>query len=159
LKTEPERSYFRIVIGCYSHREGHWSARDELRATGFQDYQICSLGSRRALMDDGDKSPPDPSDEAVRSGNMRYDPRRLRELEVHVSSACLFDCLCPAPHHHDGSLTRWMTPSQSDVIWRQLREDCPLLMVSADSAQQQIRSSQIQLRHGPTIVQAFNFAG
>jgi hypothetical protein len=32
------------------------------------------------------------------------------------------------------------------------------LMVSADSEKQQIQSSQIQLRHGPAVVQAFNFA-
>ena len=158
MKTESDRRFFRIVIGCYSHRDGHWSARDELGANGLQDCQICSLGSRRALMASGDSILADPPVEAGRIRQTRFHLRQVRELEVHVSSALLFDRLWPAPHNHDGSLAPWMTPAQSGVIWRMLREDCPLLMVSADSAQQQIRSSQIQLRHGPTVVQAFNFA-
>jgi hypothetical protein len=157
LETEPGRTFFRIVIGCYSHREGHGSARDELWAHGLQDHQICSLGSRRALLDEPDASPPHPSAQAQTSGQIRYDLRRVRELEIHVSSATLFDRLWPAPHHHDGSLARWLTQSQSGVIWGKLREDCPLLMVSAASARQQLRSVQIQFRHAPTIVQAFNF--
>jgi hypothetical protein len=158
LETETDRRFFRIVVGCYSHREGHWSARDDLRANGLQDHQMCSLGSRRALMGDEDGNVPDPSVEAASRGQIRYDMRRVRELEIHVSSASLFDRLWPAPHDHDGSLTRWMTPGQSSIVWRKLREDCPLLMVSADTAQQQLQSVQVQFRHGPTVVQAFNFA-
>jgi hypothetical protein len=119
---------------------------------------MCSLGSRRALMGDEDGNLPDPPVEAGKSGQIRYDLRRVRELEIHVSSAFLFDRLWPAPHNHDGSLTRWMTPGQSGIVWRKLREDCPLLMVSADTAQQQLQSVQVQFRHGPTVVQAFNFA-
>jgi hypothetical protein len=51
-----------------------------------------------------------------------------------------------------------MTPSQSDVVWRKLCDDCAFLMVSADSETQQIQSSRIQLKHGPAVVHAFNFA-
>jgi hypothetical protein len=144
LKTDPEVSYFRIVLGCYRHGERHWSAQDELRSTGLQDRQICAFGSRTALND-------------ARSANA-HARRRIRDLEVHVSSAALFDQLWPAPDGVDGSLTLWMTPSQSDVVWRKLCDDCAFLMVSADSETQQIQSSRIQLKHGPAVVQAFNFA-
>jgi hypothetical protein len=44
------------------------------------------------------------------------------------------------------------------IIWRKFCDDRAFLMVSADSDRQQIQSSQIQLRHGPQIVRAFNFA-
>jgi hypothetical protein len=158
MDPEPDRRFFRIVIGCYNHCEGLRLARDELRANGLQDCQMCSLGSRSALITDANGSLSHPLDEAGRSKQIRYDLRQVRELGIHVSSASLFDRLWPSPHDHDGSLTRWMTPAQSHVVWRKLSEDCPLLMVSADSAQQQIQSVQIQFRHGPTVVQAFNFA-
>jgi hypothetical protein len=158
LQTEPERRFFRIVIGCYSHRAWHWSARDELRSNGLQDHQMCSLGSRSALALDGCCQLPSVPVGGSRTGFVEYHPRQVKELEVHVSSTCLFDGLWPVPHDHDGSLTRWMTPAQSSILWRKLCDNYPLLMVSADSAEQQIRSSQIQLRHGPTVVQAFNFA-
>ncbi len=158
METGTDRRFFRIVIGCYSHREGHWSARDELRTNGIKDHQMCSLGSRRALMANADEPLPDPSVEAGENGQIRYSLRRISELEFHVSAVTLFDRLWPMPHNNEGSLTRWMTPGQSGIIWRKLREDCPLLMVSADSAQQQLQSVQVQFRHGPTVVQAFNFA-
>jgi hypothetical protein len=144
LETDPDRSYFRIVLGCYHLGERLRSATDELRSQGLHDRQICSFGSRNALKGADQKA--------------GYPRRRIRELEIHVSSVLLFDQFWPAPHHHDGSLTRWMTLAQSSVVWRKLCDDCALLMVSADSDKQQIQSSQIQLRHGPAVVQAFNFA-
>jgi hypothetical protein len=144
LETHPDRSFFRIVLGCYHHGERLRSAKDELRSQGLHDRQICSFGSCKAL--------------AGTDAQTGYPKRKVRELEIHVSSAALFDQLWPAPHHFDGSLTRWMTPAQSNVVWRKLCEDCALLMVSADSEKQQVQSAKIQLRHGPAIVQAFNFA-
>jgi hypothetical protein len=158
LETEPDGRFFRIVIGCYGHSSGHWSARDDLRANGLQDGQMCSLGSRRALMIDHNSPGERHSGETAGGKRFSYDVRQVREMEIHVSSAPLFDRLWPAPHHHEGSLTWWLTPAQSDVVWRNLIEDCPLLMVSANSAQQQLQSVQVQFRHRPTIVQAFNFA-
>jgi hypothetical protein len=144
LETDPDRSFFRIVLGCYHHGERHRSARDELRSQGLRDRQICSFGSRDALDGTG--------------ASTGYPRRRIGNLEIHVSSVTLFDQLWPPPHHFDGSLTRWMTPAQSNMVWRKLCDDCVFLMVSADSEKQQIQSSQIQLRHGPAVVQAFNFA-
>jgi hypothetical protein len=158
LTMEIDRRFFRIVLACYSPGEGHWSAREDLRANGLQDHQMCSLGSRRTLMADRDGSTAKPFIGMIYSGRLRCTLRRIRELEFHVSAVSLFDSLWPAPHHHDGSLTRWMTPSQSGVVWRNLCEGCALLMVSAESPQQQVKCSQIQLQHGPTVVQAFNFA-
>jgi tRNA nucleotidyltransferase (CCA-adding enzyme) len=146
------------MIGCYRQPEGHWLARAELRANGLQDAQICSMGTRDALLRDREPGIANSSSQDAKGAHIRYAVRRLRELEIHVSSATLFDHLWPSSHHHEDSLTRWMTPAQSGVIWRKLSEDCSLLMVSADFEMQQVRSSQIQLRHGPEVVQAFNFA-
>jgi hypothetical protein len=158
LKTEPERPFFRIVIGCYSRSAAHWSAREDLRSNGLGSHQICSLGSRSALALDANGGMPSTCSEKVGGSAVQYQSRRIRELEIHISSPGLFDSLWPGPYDQDGSLTRWMTATQSDTVWRKLCDDCPLLMVSADSEQQQVRSVQIQLKHGPTIVQAFNFA-
>jgi hypothetical protein len=131
-------------MGCYHHGDRRCSAWDELRSYGLRDHQICSFGSRKALSDAGREE--------------EYQKRRLRQLEVRVSSASLFDQFWPPPYDQDDSLTRWMTPAQSSMVWRKLCDHCAFLMVSAESEQQQIRSSQIQLRHGPLVVQAFNFA-
>ncbi len=158
VTAELDQRFYRIVIGCYSHRESHLSAMEELRHHGLQDRQICSLVSRSALGEGSEAEPVPALAGGLRTASVQYHLRKIRELEFHVTSLPLFDRLWPAPHHHDGSLARWMTPTQSDVIWRILCEDCPILMVSADSAQQQVQSSQIQLRHRPTVVQAFNFA-
>jgi hypothetical protein len=144
LETGPDRRFFRIVMGGYDHVERHCSARDELRSCGLCDDQICSFGSRLAL-----------NGVSRREG---YRSRRIRQLEIRVSPVALFDQFWPERHHDDGSLTHWMTPAQSIVVWRKLCDHCAFLMVSAESEQQQIQSSQIQLRHGPAIVQAFNFA-
>jgi hypothetical protein len=144
LQTDRARDFFRIVIGCYHHGERHKSARDELRSAGLQDRQICSFGSRSALTSAG--APAD------------YSTRMVRDLEIHVSAVSLFDELWPAPHQFDGSLTRWMTPAQSGVVWRELCDDRAVLMVSAESDRQQIENSRIQLKHSPAVVQAFNFA-
>jgi hypothetical protein len=158
MRAEPDRRFFRVVIGCYSHTAGLWSARKDLRAFGLQNHQICSLGSRSALaLDENDSSPGVRTDEAD-SWAILYSPRHVRDLELHVSSASLFDGLWPAPYDHNGSLAQWMTFTQSDIIWRKLCDHCPLLIVSAESTQQQIRSVKIQLQHGPAVVQAYNFA-
>jgi hypothetical protein len=157
LTTELDRRFFRIVIGCYSHREGHLLARDNLGVNGLQDHQMCSLISQLALMSDR-SSKTILGSGGIKRGPLRYTRRRIRELEFHVSAVSLFDRLWPAPHNHEGSLTHWMTPSQSGVVWSNLCDGCALLMVSAETHEQQVKCSQIQLKHLPTVVQAFNFA-
>jgi hypothetical protein len=158
MQAAPEHNVFRIVIGCYQHPERHWSARNELLANGLRDDQVCSLGSLSALMQDkpdsstgGAPSPQPPDD-------MRYEARKVDELEVRVSCPSLFDRLLTEADDPDRSLAQWLSPTQSGTIRRKLLEDCVLLLVSTESAQQQVRSSQIQLCHGPMVVQAFNFA-
>jgi hypothetical protein len=158
LKAEPDRTLFRVVIGCYSNHNAHWIARQDLRSSGIKDEQICSVGSREAFLKTRSSDDSGGSRLRTMKDDILYSPRNVRHMEVQVSSARLFDHLWPAPHHHEGSLARWMTLAQSDAIWRSLCEDCPLLMVSADSPQQQIQNSRIQLRHMPVVMQAFNFA-
>jgi hypothetical protein len=158
LATDRDRYFFRIVIGCFSHHEGHWAARNDLRANGLLDDQMCSIGSLRALVPQNVSCLSEGYEEAHKNAGMGFELRQVRELVLHVSAADLFDQLWPSPYHHEGNLTHWMTPSQSGVVWCKLRQDCPLLMVNADSAKQQVTCSQIQLHHRPTVVQAFNFA-
>jgi hypothetical protein len=158
LHTEPDQQFFRIIIGCYSHQAEHWLARDEMRSNGLQDHQICSVGCRNALTFDNKDQTSVVMTTVRQEGMIHYHSRKVRELKVHVSSTALFDDLCPQPHDHDGSIAHWMTCAQSNIILEKLYADCPLLIVSAISPQQQIRSSQIQLRHGPVAMLAFNFA-
>jgi hypothetical protein len=159
MQTEPEHSVYRIVIGCYQHAERHWSARNELLANGLRDDQICSLGSLSVLKQDnfdpasGGLPYPQPQD------GIRYETRKVEELDVRVSCPSLFDRVLSCAQETGQSLAAWLTPAQSGAIRRKLLEDCVLLLVSTETPQQQVTSSQIQLRHGPMVVQAFNFAG
>jgi hypothetical protein len=159
MQTEPEHSVFRIVIGCYQHAERHWSARNELLANGLRDDQVCSLGSLSVLKQDNcdpaaaGLSYPQPDN------GIRYETRKVEELDVRVSCPSLFDRLLSRAQETGQSLAAWLTPAQSGAIRSKLLEDCVLLLVSTETPQQQVTSSQIQLRHGPMVVQAFNFAG
>ncbi|MGL4636139.1 MAG: hypothetical protein ACRCWF_09170 [Beijerinckiaceae bacterium] len=156
--TEASQGFFRVVIGCYSHRERLWAARGELLANGLNDSQICSFGSHSALIVEGDTLSNGTTGEERNYRGLSYEIRLVRDLTIHVSSAALFDRLWPSPDPDAGTLAHWMTTTQSGILWSKLQQDCPFLMVSNHTAQQQVMCSQILLLHSPTVVQAFNFA-
>ena len=159
MTNTSEHSVFRIVIGCYQHPERHWSARNELLANGLRDDQVCSLGSPSALQLQAADSTAAAMPPPQTSAPLGYASRKVEELDVKVSCPSLFDRLLSRAQETGQSLAAWLTPAQSGAISRKLLEGCVLLVVSTETAQQQVTSSQIQLRHGPMVVQAFNFAG
>lgn len=156
MPREPERIYFRIVIGCYSHDARLSSARRELLVKGLPEEQLCTIAARKATTDE--TAVQDPRfDDGVTIGDVRYHVRKFRELALHVTSARLFDRLWSRKDADGDELTEWMTPAQSETVWNKLCDGQGLLMASASSSPQQIEISQIQLKHRPTTLQAFNF--
>jgi hypothetical protein len=153
-----DRHYFRLVIACYRDGAGLREAQSELHRLGFGDDQRCAFGSLEAwtaICSKADRC------ECKAGGfdacHSDCAARRIRQLDLCVSQAHLFDRLLPGPFTDGGALTHWLTPDQSAVLWQKLHENNLILIASAESAQQQIECVQAHFRYTPTVVQAFNF--
>jgi hypothetical protein len=133
------RTFFRIVIGSYAEPERMLLAASDLRREGLTKPQICAIGPAD-VVDGSDVS------------------RRIGGRTFHVSSEELFDRLWRHASNVDRPKATWMTDGQADALWAGLLKGEHLLVVNTSTPDQQLRCSQIQLRHKPSRVQTYNFA-
>ncbi len=142
-----QRTQFRIVIGAYGAAFEAESAADELRKAGLDERQTCLItANERATAEDFTLAPASASAQRQMAGSI-----------VNVSSPRLFDQIWPRDRGETGAIASWMTESQSRLMMDQLQRGAVLLVVSANSPQEQIRASRIHLQHHPAIMQAYNF--
>jgi hypothetical protein len=133
------RTFFRIVIGSYAEPQQLRLAASDLQREGLTEPQICAIAPADAV-DDGEAS------------------RRIGGRPFHVSSEALFDRLWRQASAIDRPKAAWMTEGQADALWAGLLMGEHLLIVNTSTPDQQLRCSQIQLRHKPSRVQTYNFA-
>jgi hypothetical protein len=138
-KAEPPKQVYRIVIGAYPAPDLARSATQDLRLGGLGEAQVCVIS----------KGAPD----AVPGSALR---RRIADEVVEVSEPSLFDRIWSGAASGQ-SFAPWMTRSQGKAILESLRGGALVLMVSAASATEQVKASQIQLNHHPMMVQAYSF--
>lgn len=137
-KAERPKQVYRIVIGAYPAPDLARSATLDLRLGGLGEAQLCVISKGR----------PDPAGGALK--------RRIADVAVEVSEPGLFDRLWTGSASGEASAP-WMTRSQAEAILESLRGGALVLMVSAASANEQVKASQVQLNHHPTMVQAYSF--
>jgi hypothetical protein len=136
--VEEPKQLFRIVIGAYPAADQAVSARLDLCNGGLTDSQLCIIGKRAAVV----------------AGTER---RRIAGEDVEVTRADLFDQVWHDAASAEQPFAPWMTSAQSRAILDCLKAGALVLMVSAASAKEQVRASQIQLNHRPSMVQAYSF--
>jgi hypothetical protein len=137
MVDEPKQ-LFRIVIGAYAAPDQAASARLDLCNDGLSDSQLCVIGKRPA-------------------GAAAAQVRRIAGEEVDVTRPDLFDQVWHDVASAEQPFAPWMTKAQSLAILDCLKAGALVLMVSAASAKEQVRASQIQLNHRPSMVQAYSF--
>lgn len=153
---DADRRFYRLVIGSYATIEQCRLACAELGHSGIDVNQMCLIGPDQCPRPTRWAVPKAAGEDALASNCA------LRLIGGHpfiVSSTQLFDRLWKEPDHCEHPMTRWMTQAQSTVIWKNLKANFWLLMINTDSAEQQVRCSQIQLNHHrPALIQAYHFA-
>ena len=132
------KQLYRIVIGAYPGPDLARSATQDLRLGGLGDAQLCVISKGRA------------------DGAGDASKRLIADEVVDVSEPSLFDKIWAGSASGQASVP-WMTRSQAKAILESLRGGALVLMVSAASATEQVRASQIQLNHRPMMVQAYSF--
>lgn len=132
------KQLFRIVIGAFQEPALAASARQDLRRGGLSDTQLCVIGKRAAAAGEAAK-------------------RQLADEVVEVTAPALFDQVWQEAASTGQPIAPWMTKAQSKAILDSIRGGALVLMVSAASATEQVRASQIQLNHHPSMVQAYSF--
>jgi hypothetical protein len=137
-KAERPKQVYRIVIGAYPAPDLARSATQDLRLGGLGEAQLCVIS----------KGEPDSAGDVPR--------RRIADEVVEVSEPRLFDKIW-AGSASGQPFAPWMTRSQAKAILESLKGGALVLMVSAASAKEQVKASQIQLNHHPTMVQAYSF--
>jgi hypothetical protein len=135
--VDESKQLFRIVIGAYAAPDEAASARLDLSNGGLSDSQLCMIG----------KWP---------GGAATTQRRRIAGEEVEVTRPDLFDQVWHDAASAEQPFAPWMTRVQSRAILDCLRGGELVLMVSAASAAEQVRASQIQLKHRPSIVQTYS---
>jgi hypothetical protein len=136
---EGPKQLFRIVIGAYVAPDLAASASRDLRKGGLAEEQLCIIA----------KTP---------IASPHAQTREIAGEVVAVSEPGLFDQVWSPSPQPEQPLTPWMTKAQSKAILDSLRNGALVLLVSAATATEQVRASQIQLNHHPSMVQAYSFS-
>jgi hypothetical protein len=159
--AEPKQLY-RIVIGAYGAAERAASATSDLCQGGMSHEQVCLI-SKPPLPLDPPRAAADPLSNLPRwplgVDLAHADTRQIGDHQVEVSAPALFDRVIKAEAAEADSLTPWMTRAQSKAILDSLGSGALLLLVSASTASEQVRASQVQLTHHPSIMQSYSFLG
>jgi hypothetical protein len=144
IALRQDAAQFRLVIGGYNDLGSLWTAHAELCRKGLGESQLCAFRLADESNDAGSRS-------------RMSEHRQMDLLPLDVSSASLFDSVGLADAASSGSGAEWMPPRQAEALWKHLKQGQPVLLAQADTPDQQVECSRLQLSHRPRFLYTFNF--